>query len=88
MEVGNIVKGHINEMLGLNKDLSEERLSICKECPIYSPKFGGVCNNSLWINPENENVSVFEKDGYVRGCGCRLKAKTALPDAKCIINKW
>lgn len=30
-----IVNGHINEVLGLNKDISQERLKICKTCPLY-----------------------------------------------------
>jgi hypothetical protein len=29
MEIGNIVNGHVNELLGLNKDISEERMKIC-----------------------------------------------------------
>lgn len=88
MDVKNIIRGHINELLNENEDLSEKRLKICVECPIYSPRYGGLCNNNLWIDPETETVSIYERDGYVQGCGCRLKAKTTLPNAKCIINKW
>jgi hypothetical protein len=29
MEIGNIVNGHVNELLGLNKDISKERMKIC-----------------------------------------------------------
>ena len=36
MNIGNIVQGHINEMLGLNTNLAEARLKICKECPFVS----------------------------------------------------
>jgi len=35
MEIGNIVKGHVNEILGLNVNISEERMGICKRCPLF-----------------------------------------------------
>lgn len=88
MEIGNIVNGHINSLLGLNKDISEERMKICKKCPIYSSKFGGLCNSKLYIDPNTNDVSIIAKDGYVKGCGCKLSAKTTLLNAKCIIGKW
>lgn len=88
MEIGNIVKGHVNEMLGLNKDISEGRLKICYQCPLYSTKYGGLCNNRLWLNIETGDVSTIKKIGYKRGCGCRLNAKTSLPNAVCPIGKW
>lgn len=88
MEIGHIVHGHVNELLGLNKDISSERMKICYECPLYSLSYGGFCNNKLWINLETGDVSIESKPGYVSGCGCRLKAKTSLPYAKCPIDKW
>lgn len=88
MEVGNIVSGHINELLGLNKNLSEERMKICLKCPIFSQKLGGICNNKLWINPKTDDVSLIKKPGYVQGCGCRLQAKTTLNNEHCPVNKW
>ena len=88
MEVGQIVTGHINELLGLNKNISEARINICKKCPIYSSKLGGICNNRLYINPENEDVSVEKLEGYIQGCGCRLQAKTTILNEHCPINKW
>ncbi len=88
MEVGNIVSGHINELLGLNKNLSEERMKICLKCPIFSQKLGGICNNKLWINPKTDDVSLNKKPGYVQGCGCRLQAKTTLNNEHCPVNKW
>ena len=88
MEVGNIVKGHINEVLGLNKDISTGRLQICYQCPLYSNKFGGLCNSRLWLNVETGDVSMIRKPGYQNGCGCRLNAKTSLPNAICPVGKW
>ena len=30
MEIGQIVKGHVNEVLGLNEDIKEKRMKICR----------------------------------------------------------
>lgn len=88
LPVGQIVQGHINELVGLNEDISEKRLQICKKCPIYSTEWGGVCNRKLWLDPETNRVSLKPLEGYVQGCGCRLLAKTTLPNAKCVAGKW
>lgn len=86
--IGNIIEGHVNEVFKLNQDIAEKRLSICKVCPIYSERFGGTCNNKLWFNPKTNEISLDEKDNFVRGCGCRLKAKTTLADESCPADKW
>lgn len=78
----------MNELLGKNKTMSELRLDVCKVCPIYSHKFGGLCNNKLWLDPETNDVSFEKKDGYINGCGCRLQAKTTIASASCPVNKW
>ena len=88
MEIGNIVSGHINEVLGLNEDVSEKRIEICKKCPLYKNVLGGQCNSRLWLNPETGEVSNRERDGFFKGCGCRLQAKTRVLRAKCPANKW
>lgn len=88
MEIGNIVNGHMNELLGLNKNLSATRMYICIKCPLYSSRLGGMCNNKLWYNKENGDVSMSYKAGYIKGCGCRLKAKTTIANEKCPAGKW
>lgn len=88
LPLGQIVQGHANELFGLNKDISKERLQICYSCPLYSQKLGGICNNKLWLNPLTGDISIEQKEGYKRGCGCRLLAKTRLPNAHCPLNKW
>lgn len=87
-QAGNILIGHGNELFNLNGDISQKRLNICLTCPIYSPKLGGICNNKLWINPQTDDVRFEETPGYVRGCGCRLKAKTTIPSESCVAGKW
>lgn len=88
MEIGNIVKGHINEIFNLNEDISKNRMKICYSCPLYSNKLGGMCNNKLWLNVNTGDVSLEPKRGYKKGCGCRLYAKTRLPNAQCPVGKW
>ena len=89
VNVKDIIQGHINEFMGKNEELAIERMSICRACPLgLESTIGLMCDPDLWINPETNETSTYSKDGYVRGCGCRLAAKTTLPDNHCIINKW
>ena len=88
MEVKNIIQGHINEVFNINEDISKNRLKICYRCPLYSNKLGGICNSRLWLNRNTGDVSVIMKSGYIKGCGCRLRSKTRLPNAKCPVDKW
>lgn len=88
MQILDIVNGHIKEALNSNVDLYKKRMSICKKCAIFKKELGGICNHSLWVNPSTNQASVVQKDGYYRGCGCRLSAKTRLPNASCPANKW
>ena len=83
-----ILNGHMKELFGRNDDLAESRLEICQECPIYKEHstLGPICDNKKYINNKDE-VSNVMKPGFVRGCSCRLKAKTRLPKAHCIIGK-
>lgn len=90
MGLGAILNGHTNEVFGLNQNISDARLRVCRNCALYkkSVVLGEVCNNKLWINPDTGDLSMVKKDGYINGCGCRLKAKTTLPNATCPIGKW
>lgn len=88
MDTFDIVNGHVKEFLHLNEDISKKRLEICYRCPIYSNKFGGLCNSKLWLNPNIGDISTSQKPGYIRGCGCRMQAKTRLATAKCVAGKW
>ena len=88
MEVKNIIQGHITDVFNINEDISKNRLKICYRCPLYSNKLGGICNSRLWLNRNTGDVSVIMKPGYIKGCGCRLRSKTRLPNAKCPVDKW
>lgn len=88
MNIFDIANGHVKEILNLNQDLSQNRLKICYSCPLYTTKLGGMCNNKLWLNVNTGDVSMKNKQGYKRGCGCRLLSKTRLPNAVCPVGKW
>lgn len=84
-----IIDGHAKEALGLNKDISEIRMEICRQCPLYKQTtLGSICNSKLWMDPITEEVSETKKTGYKNGCGCRLSAKTRLSYTHCPLNKW
>ena len=87
-QVGDILEGHMNELLNKNKSLSEIRMEICMKCPIVrqSP-IGLVCDSSKWINDKDE-VRFEATPGFTRGCSCRMSAKSTLEQAHCIIGKW
>ena len=66
---------------------TEERLAICKKCPIFKPN-NGRCNSNLWINPNTDEVSTYAKIGYVRGCNCIISVKARNTNNHCIAGKW
>ena len=72
----------------INQTLWESRIRICENCPIYSPNNGGICSNRLYINPQTGDVSIHPLDGYVKGCGCKIKLKAKLKTEKCPAGKW
>lgn len=88
LPIAQIIKGHVKEALGLEKDLSGTRLDICKKCPLYSYSMGGVCNSRLWLNVETGDVSSTKRPGYKNGCGCLLISKTRRIESHCPIDKW
>jgi hypothetical protein len=49
--VKDILDGHTNEVLGLNKDISKPRLRICKKCQLFKETIvGPICNNKVCVN--------------------------------------
>ena len=90
MGLGAILDGHVNEALGTNQSMSEKRMTICKQCPLFKMKsvIGAVCDSKTWYNPETGEISNQRKIGFKHGCGCRLNAKTRLSYAVCPLGKW
>lgn len=63
------------------------RLVICERCGIYDSS-RKICNGNLYINPENNDVSIKSKSGYFKGCGCYVPRKVLNSNAKCPAGKW
>lgn len=92
MSLKGIIEGHINEfkaVLGIEDEEKEKifnsRKNICLNCPL---KNGNTCNPSLFIHPKTLEVSKTSKQGYAKGCGCRLSAKQRSPNDKCPAGFW
>jgi len=84
-----IVEGTYNNVTNRNEALYNERIKICRACPLLKKDkiFGEMCDPSLYINPKGKTSSK-ELPGYVRGCGCIMASKTRVDEAHCIVNKW
>lgn len=74
----------------VDEKLYNERLEICRACPLgLETNRGLICNSKLYINKEDkESISRFPKIGYVRGCSCNMTMKGKHEHGHCIVNKW
>ena len=63
------------------------RLKICEHCGIYDAN-QKICNGNLFINPETNDVSIYAKGGYIKGCNCYIPRKVLNTNAKCPAGKW
>lgn len=63
------------------------REQICKSCPICDLD-NWSCNGKLYLNPVTNEISVVQKPGYIKGCGCLLKYKISNSSKHCPANKW
>lgn len=93
-QVGQIVEGHYKEFTGdvttQEKNMYEHRMSICKECPLYSvkPGLGPVCDSKKCLNTKTNTIELLPKKDTICGCSCRLKSKCFVKEAKCVLGKW
>ena len=67
--------------------MQEERFSICRKCGIFNVS-KETCNEFLYINPKNNDISTQQKDGYIKGCGCYIPTKIKRESNHCPANKW
>ena len=87
-QIGDILEGHLNELLNRQDELSDKRLKICGVCPLATRGgIGLICDSKKWMNEKGE-VILEPREGYTHGCGCRMSAKTRLENAKCVVGKW
>lgn len=88
-QVGQIVEGHYKEITKKENDLYDERIVICKECPLYSDTvLGPVCDSKKCWNKKENILETFPNGNNTCGCGCRLKAALRVKNKKCVLNKW
>lgn len=87
-----IIGGHFNELrskIGVANQNEEYvfsvREEICNGCPLKS---GNNCNALQWMNPRTLEVVNFPKEGFIRGCGCRLSAKQKSKLSLCPAGFW
>jgi len=89
IDITKIMEGHFKEFLSLEQELSDKRMKVCKLCPLYKhTSVGYICDNKLYLDPLTNETSTSYKEGFSKGCMCRLAAKTRLKDAKCPVGKW
>ena len=87
MEPSKITKGLLDAILKRGEALKEERISICKSCPLYcNTPLGEWCTPFIYVNDEGETSSEY-KEGYINGCGCYLNGKTRGIDNECPLKK-
>lgn len=100
MGLGNILKGHVNELLNLNERLYKQRMDFCDNCPLIQKSIiGKVCSKGIYINQSTGEVintkntdelvsKLILNEDFKNGCGCRVEAKTRDIDSFCPLNKW
>lgn len=88
-QIKDIATGHYNELMNREEIISKQRLTICVKCPLLvDTMFGPLCDSKKYLDPKTNTVSFIPKEGYKKGCGCRLTPKTRVRDAKCPLGKW
>lgn len=84
-----IAQGHYNELLNKEEELSKKRMQICEKCPLFlNTMFGMICDSKRYLNPKTNEISYVPKEGFTKGCSCRVNQKTRVIDAKCPQGKW
>jgi hypothetical protein len=85
-----IIQGTLNSIFNRELDLSNKRMAICEKCKLYKEHvtFGPLCNNKLYINIDTDETSDLPEKNFKKGCGCILRSKTRVINAKCPISKW
>lgn len=89
-KVKSIIVGHYNEMMNKNEDIGNMRMEICKRCPLYTidQTWGPLCNSNMYLNVDTNETSDYRREGFRKGCGCRLNAKTKDKESHCPLQKW
>ena len=83
MNLKEIAKGWYNFVVASaeHKQMIEERLAICDQCP---HKQQISTTGQALIHAINKQGSIY----YCGQCGCPLAGKTANPESSCPLSKW
>jgi len=79
-KIGQIFEGWKNHLLPADSlkekidEVSEERLAICRACPLHSSN--------------KEGYKSMRKDEHCTECGCSLLPKTKCLSCECPVDKW
>ncbi len=70
--------------------LVQERLEICKTCPLFKRTWEGNhrCDGSKYMDPETKQVSYLPKKGWIKGCNCYCEMKAQNPSSHCVAGLW
>lgn len=86
-QVGQIVEGWTNDLLGREQELSDKRMAICRECPLYNEKTDR-CDGKRGINTKTGELVQYPGPDIIMGCNCYCLRKTKSKRAKCVLGKW
>lgn len=86
-QVKQIAEGWTNDLLGREQELSESRMKICRECPLYNEETDR-CDSKKCYNKETGEVTSVPGKLTICGCGCYLHKKSRVPLAKCPMSRW
>lgn len=86
-QVEQIAEGWTNYALGRENELSEQRMKVCIECPLYN-KSTDRCDAKKCYNPEKNEMGTTPGNGFICGCNCYMKKATRSINKKCVLNKW
>ncbi len=89
-QVGQIVEGWTKAMVNIDQEMSNKRVAICKNCPLYDPSsiLGAVCSSKKCYNPNTNELKQVPEQGFICGCGCVIDKASRVKNKKCVLNKW
>lgn len=88
INVRHVVQGHVKELFNKEQELSEQRMKICRQCPLFTDSMGGICDSKKCYNTKTKQMAYAPGDDVICGCQCRLEAKSRIKGAKCVLDKW
>lgn len=89
-QVGQIVEGWTKDIVKMEQELHDDRMKICRECPLFdtSSILGPVCSSKKCYDPETKEVFLYPKSGAICGCGCAMEKASRVKNKKCVLGKW